>query len=339
MTHEGVGDQQIQVAGCFPVGKELAQLLVLARTRREGVRADPSHARDGLRDERGHLLFVQFTPLAGQVLKRAGIDAAERGLCGEHGAQQRGPPREVELGVDGAVLDVPVGEVLGQLVEASGGEALTHREAGRDLARRRGVARPPLDEGREALEVGAHEVRFFGDEHGGDRVKVVAHSIGEGRDLADLRGQDRPGILAAHRTPCVAALLDADESAVQVGHVHAGAHEVLGLLDEAVAFRSAHRNVVVFAPLLGGGRDDHVGRAAFEHAGLEHIEDVRDAVEHGELAVPLSQGAGGLDAGLARDCGDVDAQFGERLGQAVNAQQHVGRLLVRGEDRVPPRGG
>ena len=187
--------------------------------------------------------------------------------------------------------------------------------------------------------MGAHEVRFFGDEHGGDRVKVVAHSIGKGRDLADLRGQDRPGILAAHRTPCVAALLDADESAVQVGHVYAGAHEVLGLLDEAVAFRAAHRNVVVFAPLFGGGRDDHVGSAAFEHAGLEHIEDVRDAVEHGELAVPLSQGAGGLDAGLARDRCDVDAQFGERLGEAVNAQQHVGRLLVRGEDRVTPRGG
>ena len=139
MSHEGVGDQQIQVAGCFPVGEEFAQLLVLARTRREGVRADPSHARDGLRDERGDLLFVQFTPLAGQVLKRARIDAAERGLCGEHGAQQRGPPREVELGVDGTVLDVPVGEVLGQLVEASGGEALTHREAGRDLTRRRSV--------------------------------------------------------------------------------------------------------------------------------------------------------------------------------------------------------
>ena len=232
-----------------------------------------------------------------------------------------------------------VGEVLGQLVEASGGEALTHREAGRDLARRRGVACPPLDEGRQALEVGAHQVGFFGDEHGGDRVEVVAHSISEGRDLADLRGQDRPRVFAAHRTPCVTALLDADESAVQVGHVHAGAHEVLGLLDEAVTLRAAHRNIVVFAPLLGGGRDHHVGRAAFEHAGLEHIEDVRDAVEHGELAVPLSQGAGGLDTGLARDCGDVDAQFGERLGEAIDAQQHVGRLLVGGQDRVAPRGG
>ena len=187
--------------------------------------------------------------------------------------------------------------------------------------------------------MGTHQVRFLRHEDGGDRVKVVAHSIGEGRDLADLRGEDRPGILAAHRTPCVAALLDADESAMQVGHVHAGAHEVLGLLDEAVAFRATHRNVVVFAPLLGGCRDDHVGRAAFEHAWREHIEDVGDAVEHGELAVPLRQGAGGLDAGLARDGGDVNAQLGQRLGEAIDAQQHVGGLFVGGEDRVAPRGG
>ena len=339
MSHEGVGDQQIQVAGCFPIGEEFAQLLVLARTRREGVRADPTHAGDGLRDERGHLLFVQLPALAGQVLKRAGIDAAERGLRGEHGAQQRGPPREVELGVDRTVLDVAIREVLGQLVEASGGEAFTHRQAGRDLARRRGVACPPLDEGRQALQVGAHQVRFLRHEDGCDRVEVVAHGIGERRDLADLRGQDRPRVFAAHRTPCVTALLDADEGAVQVGHVHAGAHEVLGLLDEAVALRAAHRDVVIFAPLLGGGRDHHVGCAAFEHAGLEHVEDVRDAVEHGELAIPLGERTGGLDAGLARDGGDVDAQLGQRLGEAIDAQQHVGGLLVGGEDRVAPRGG
>ena len=86
---------------------------------------------------------------------------------------------------------------------------------------------------------------------------------------------------------------------MQVGHVDAGADEVLGLFDQAGALGSAHGNAVVLAPLLGGGSDHHVSGAAFEHAGLEDVEDVGDSVEHGELAVPLGEGARGLDTGLA----------------------------------------
>ena len=110
--------------------------------------------------------------------------------------------------------------------------------------------------------------------------------------------------------------------------MHAGAHEVLGLLDQARTLAAAHGDVVVLAPLLGGGRDDHVGGAALEDAGLEDVEDVGDAVEHGELAVPLGQRRGGLDPGLAGDGGDVDAQLRQGLSQPVDAHESVGGLLV-----------
>ena len=126
---------------------------------------------------------------------------------------------------------------------------------------------------------------------------------------------------------------------MQVGHVDAGADEVLGLFDQAGALGSAHGNVVVLAPLLGGGSDHHVSGAAFEHAGLEDVEDVGDTVEHGELAVPLGEGARGLDTGLASDGGNVDKQLGQRLGQAVDAREGVGGLFVGGQDGLCPGGG
>ena len=338
MSHERVGDEEIEIAGRLPVGQELTQFLVLARTRGKGVRANTPHARNGLRDQRRHLLLVQLAPLAGEILERGRIDTAQSGLRGEHGAQQRGPPREVELGVNRAVIDVAIDEVLSQLVETAGGEALAHLKARGHFAGGGGVAGPALNERGHALQVGAHQVRFLGGEHGGDRVKVITHRVGQGRDLTDLCRENGPRVLAAHRTPRVAALLDTDEGAVQVRNVHAGTHEVLGLLDEAVALRPSHRNVVFLAPLLGGGCNDHVGCTALEYARLEDVKDICDAIEHGKLAVPLRQGSGGLNAGLTGDRSDVDTQFGQGLGESVNAQQHVRRLLVGGQDRIAPRG-
>ena len=126
---------------------------------------------------------------------------------------------------------------------------------------------------------------------------------------------------------------------MQVGHVDPRAHEVLGLLDEAVALGAAHRNIVILAPLLGCGCDHHVGGTALEHAGQEDVEDVGDAVEHGELAIPLGERAGGLDAGLTGDGRDVHAQLGQGLREAVDAQHHVGGLFIGGQDSVAPRGG
>ena len=187
--------------------------------------------------------------------------------------------------------------------------------------------------------MGAHQVRFLGREHGGDGVEVVTHGVRQGRNLADLCRQNGPRVVAADRAPRVAALLDANEGTVQVGHVDARAHEVLGLFDEAVALGAAHRNIVVLAPLLGRGCDHHVGGAALEHAGQKDVEDVGNAVEHGELAIPLGERAGGLDAGLAGDGRDVHAQLGQGLREAIDAQQHVGGLFVGGQDSVAPRGG
>ena len=220
-----------------------------------------------------------------------------------------------------------------------GGQALAHLKARGHLAGGGGVAGPTFDEGRQALQVGTHQVRLLGHEHGGDGIKVVTHGVRKGRNLADLRGQDGPRVVAADRAPRVAALLNANEGTMQVGHMDARAHEVLGLLDEAVALGAAHRNIVVLAPLLGRGRNHHVGGAALEHAGQEDVEDVGDAIEHGELTVPLGERAGGLDAGLAGNGRDVHAQLGQGLGEAVDAQQHVGGLLVGGQDSVAPRGG
>ena len=50
VSHERVGDEEIEIAGSLPVGQDSSQLLVLARTRSKGVRANTPHARDGLRD-------------------------------------------------------------------------------------------------------------------------------------------------------------------------------------------------------------------------------------------------------------------------------------------------
>ena len=88
---------------------------------------------------------------------------------------------------------------------------------------------------------------------------------------------------------------------------------------------------MIFAPLFGGGGNDHVGGASLENARLEDVEDICDAVEHSELAVPLSEGAGGFDACLAGDRGDVDAQLGQGAREAVDAQEHVGGLFVGGQ--------
>ena len=339
VAHERVRREQVQVTGSGSVGEQVAQLLVLAGSGRQGVRAYTAHTRDGLRDERGHLGLVELAALTRQVLKGGGVHPTERGLGGEHGPQQRRPPREVELGVDRGVLNLAIGEVLGELVEAVSGQALAHLQARGHLAGGGGVAGPAFDEGRQALQVRTHQVRFLGREHGGDGVEVIAHGVRQGRNLTDLRGQDGPRVVAADRAPRVATLLDTNEGTVQVGHVHARAHEILRLLDEAVALGASHRNIVVLAPLLGCGCDHHVGGAALEHAGQEDVEDVGDAVEHGELAVPLGERAGGLDAGLACDGRNVDPQLGQALGEAVDAQQHVGGLFVGGQDSVAPRGG
>ena len=180
MAHQRVRRQQVQVGGCHSVGEQVAQLLVLAGSGRQGVRADSTHARNGLRDERGHLSLVKLASLARQVLKGGRVHPAERGLGGEHGAQQRGPPGEVELGVDRSVLNLTIGEVLGKLIEAAGGQALAHLQARGHLAGGGGVAGPAFDEGRQALQVGAHQVRFLGREHGGDGVEVVTYGVRQG---------------------------------------------------------------------------------------------------------------------------------------------------------------
>ena len=339
VAHERVRREQVQVGGSRSVDEQVVQLLVLAGSGRQGVRADSAHARDDLRDERSHLSLIKLAALTHQVLEGGRVHPAERGLGGEHGAQQRGPPRKIELGVDRGVFNLAIGEVQGELVETVSGQALAHLKARGHLASGGRVAGPAFDEGRQALQVGAHQVRLLGREHGGDGVKVITHGVRQGRNLADLRGEDGPRVVAADRAPRVAALLDTNEGTVQVGNVHARAHEVLGLLDEAVALGAAHRNIVVLAPLLGRGCDHHVGGAAFEHAGQEYVEDVGDAVEHGELAVPLGERAGGLDAGLPGDSRDAHAQLGQGLREAVDAQQHVGGLFVGGQDGVAPRGG
>ena len=180
VAHERVRDKQVQITGSHSVGEQIAQLLILAGSGRQSVRADSAHARDGLRDERGHLGLVELAPLARQVLEGGGVHSAERGLGGEHSAQQRGPPGKVELGVDRVVLDPTIGEVLGELVEAVGSQTLAHLQARGHLAGGGGVAGPAFDEGRQALQVGAHKVRFLGCEHGGDGVEVVTHGIRQG---------------------------------------------------------------------------------------------------------------------------------------------------------------
>ena len=192
MAHERVRREQVQVTGSRPVGEQLAQLLVLAGPGRQGVRADSAHARDGLRDERGHLCLVKLAALTRQVLEGGGVNPAEGGLGGEHGAQQRRPPREVELGIDRGILNLAIGEVLGELVEAVSGQALAHLQACGHLAGGGGVAGPAFDEGRQALQVRAHQVRLFGREHGGDGVEVITHGVRQGRNLTDLRGEDGP---------------------------------------------------------------------------------------------------------------------------------------------------
>ena len=180
MAHERVRREQVQVGGSRAVGEQVSQLLVLARAGRQGVRADSTHSRDGLRDERGNLGLVELAPLARQRLEGGGVHPTERGLGGEHGTQQRGPPREVELGVDSGVLDLAIGEILGELVEAVGGQALAHLQARGHLAGGGGVTGPAFDEGRQALQVRAHQVRFLGHEHGGDGVEVVTHGVRQG---------------------------------------------------------------------------------------------------------------------------------------------------------------
>ena len=64
---------------------------------------------------------LKLAALTRQVLEGGGVNPAEGGLGGEHGAQQRRPPREVELVVDRGIFDLAIGEVLGELVEAVGG--------------------------------------------------------------------------------------------------------------------------------------------------------------------------------------------------------------------------
>ena len=180
VAHERVRREQVQVTGSGSVGEQVAQLLVLAGSGRQGVRANTAHARDGLRDERGHLGLVKLVPLTRQVLEGGGVHPAERGLGGEHGPQQRRPPREVELGVDRGVLNLAIGEVLGELVEAVSGQALAHLQARGHLAGGGGVAGPAFDEGRQALQVRTHQVRLLGREHGGDGVEVIAHGVRQG---------------------------------------------------------------------------------------------------------------------------------------------------------------
>ena len=180
VAHERERREQVQVGGSRSVGEQVTQLLVLAGAGRQGVGADSAHARDGLRDERGNLGLVELAPLARQLLEGGGVHPTERGLGGEHGTQQRGPPREVELGVDSGVLDLAIGEILGELVEAVGGQALAHLQARGHLAGGGGVTGPAFDEGRQALQVRAHQVRFLGHEHGGDGVEVVTHGVRQG---------------------------------------------------------------------------------------------------------------------------------------------------------------
>ena len=177
MAHERVRREQVQVGGSRPVGEQVAKFLVLAGSGRQGVRADSTHARDGLRDERGHLCLVKLAALTRQILEGGGVHPAERGLGGEHGAQQRRPPREVELVVDRGVFDLTIGKVLSELVEAVSGQALAHLKARGHLAGSGRVAGPAFDEGRQSLQVGAHQVRLLGREHGSDGVKVVAHGV------------------------------------------------------------------------------------------------------------------------------------------------------------------
>ena len=57
------------------------------------------------------------------------------------------------------------------------GQALAHLKARGHLAGGGRVAGPAFDEGRQALQVGAHQVRLLGREHGGDGVEVIAHGI------------------------------------------------------------------------------------------------------------------------------------------------------------------
>ena len=61
-----------------------------------------------------------------------------------------------------------------------GSQTLAHLQARGHLAGGGGVAGPAFDEGRQALQVGAHKVRFLGCEHGGDGVEVVTHGIRQG---------------------------------------------------------------------------------------------------------------------------------------------------------------
>ena len=180
VAHERVGDEQLEVGGCAAALEEFAQFLVLPGARGEGVRADPTHAGDGLRDERRDLGFVELAAFAGEVFKGGRVDAAEGGLGGQHGAQQGGPPGQVEFGVDLGFVDTSVGEVLGKGVEAVGCQARTHLQAGGDLAGGARVAGPAFNEGGQALHVGGDQVRFFVYEHGGDSVEVVAHGVGQG---------------------------------------------------------------------------------------------------------------------------------------------------------------
>ena len=226
-----------------------------------------------------------------------------------------------------------------RLNEAALGESGTQRQPRGHLARGRGVRRPPLDEAREALQVCRHQVRFFGGKDGGDRVEVVAHRVGQRRDFANSGRQDRPRVLTAHGAPCVAALLNADEGAVQVGNVHSRAHEVLGLLDQARALRAPHGDAVILAPLFRRRRNHHVRGAALKDARLEDVQDIRDPVEHGQLAVPLGEGARRLDAGLAGDRRDVYTQLRKRLREPVHAKKHVAGLLVGRHDRAGPCAG
>ena len=69
VAHQRIRRQQVQVGGSHSVGEQVAQLLVLAGSGRQGVRTDSTHARDGLWDERGHLGLVELAPLARQVLE------------------------------------------------------------------------------------------------------------------------------------------------------------------------------------------------------------------------------------------------------------------------------
>ena len=284
---------------------------------------------------------VQLAQRVGQVIEGVHIEPAQGGVVAQDLSQQRGPPAVGELILDLTRVDRPVGQVLGQRHQAQLVELRRETaELGKDLSRGVVVGQVART-GLEVTQRHAHQLRgvLRTPEHGLDLGDGPPGPGGHRLHLVQSGRQGGPAAVGIVAAPDLAALLDLDQFRVQVAHIAPGAHQVLGLPDEAATGRGAHLDVALLAPPPGGRGDDQVGGGALEDLGDEDVEGVAHAVEHVELLAPVGESGGGGQTGPLGGLLDVPLNGRQQvIGEPGQLREHVGGLVDIGDrDAVPGR--